>query len=110
MSRAATATRADWSACGDVETGDRVTVKAAISTASTAGWAAAGPGSPGSRLFDFEDTLRPDRIGDLLRLRDRRRVSTEQVAQAMLEWEHDMSPLVGQRFRVLALLNLTVNQ
>jgi hypothetical protein len=61
-------------------------------------------------LFDFQDALRPDRsatsfgyvIGGAFR--------PSNIAQTGLEWEHDMSPLVGQRFRILAFLNLTVNQ
>jgi len=91
-----------------IETGDPVTVKAAISTASTAGWAAAGPGSPGSRSSTSKTRFGPiDRRTSSAS--DRRRVSTEQRRAAMLEG-HDMSLWVGQRFRVLALLNLTVNQ
>ena len=61
-------------------------------------------------LYDLEDALRPDRrptsfgyvLGGAFR--------PSSVAQAMLEWEHDMNPLVGQRFRILALLNITVNK
>ncbi len=30
------------------------------------------------------------------------------VAEFRLEWEHDMNRLVGQRYRVLALINLLV--
>ena len=32
------------------------------------------------------------------------------VVEAMLEWEHDMNRLVGQRFRILALVNLLVTK
>jgi hypothetical protein len=61
-------------------------------------------------VYDWEDKLRPDRnatsfgyvIGGAFR--------PSPVAEAMVEWEHDMNRLVGQRFRILALLNLTVTK
>jgi len=61
-------------------------------------------------LFDFTDALRPDRSATSFGYVLGGAFRPSNVAQAMLEWEHDMSPLVGQRFRILALLNLTVNQ
>jgi hypothetical protein len=32
------------------------------------------------------------------------------MADVLLEWEHNMNRLVGQRFRVLALVNVVVNR
>jgi hypothetical protein len=61
-------------------------------------------------LYDWDDKLRPDRsatsfgyvIGGAFR--------PSPIAEAMVEWEHDMNRLVGQRFRIMALLNLTVTK
>jgi hypothetical protein len=61
-------------------------------------------------LYDWDDKLRPDRsatsfgyvIGGAFR--------PSPVVDAMIEWEHDMNRLVGQRFRILALVNLTVTK
>jgi len=61
-------------------------------------------------LYDFRDDLRPDRgatsfgyvIGGGFRPYDSTRL--------LLEWEHDMNRIVGQRYRILALLNLTVTR
>jgi hypothetical protein len=61
-------------------------------------------------LFDFEDVLRPDRSATSFGYVLGGAFRPSSVAQTGLEWEHDMSPLVGQRFRILAFLNLTVNQ
>jgi hypothetical protein len=59
-------------------------------------------------LYDFRDELRPDRgatsfayvLGGGFRPND--------TARLRLEWEHDVNRLVGQRYRILALLDLTV--
>jgi hypothetical protein len=61
-------------------------------------------------VFDFADALRPDRSATSFSYVLGVGFRPSQVAQTKLEWEHDMNPLVGQRFRILALLNLTVNQ
>jgi hypothetical protein len=61
-------------------------------------------------VYDFADNLRPDRnatsfgyvIGGAFR--------PSPVVEAALEWEHDMNRLVGQRFRILALVNLLVTK
>jgi hypothetical protein len=61
-------------------------------------------------VYDWDDKLRPDRnatsfgyvIGGAFR--------PSPVVDAMIEWEHDMNRLVGQRFRILALVNLTVTK
>lgn len=59
-------------------------------------------------LYDWEDPLRPERdatsFGYVLGAGYR----PDEVADLKLEWEHDMNRLVGQRFRVVALLNLRV--
>lgn len=59
-------------------------------------------------LYNWRDDLRPDRsaasagyvVGGMWR--------PSQSADVMLEWEHNTNKLVGQRFRVLALVNLVV--
>ncbi|HUR58025.1 MAG TPA: hypothetical protein VM029_09980, partial [Opitutaceae bacterium] len=32
------------------------------------------------------------------------------VLEALVEWEHDMNRLVGERYRILAIVNLTVTK
>ncbi len=59
-------------------------------------------------LYDWAEAMRPDRgalsfsyvLGATLR--------SSQIARASVEWEHDINRLVGQRYRVLALLELRV--
>ncbi len=59
-------------------------------------------------LYDWKDELRPDRqatsvsyvVGGGMRPLERTRLG--------LEWEHSMNQLVGQRYRVLATLDLSV--
>jgi len=61
-------------------------------------------------VFDWRDDLRPDRsatsvgyvVGGMWR--------PSQMADVLLEWEHNMNRLVGQRYRVLALVNVVVNR
>jgi hypothetical protein len=57
-------------------------------------------------LYDWDDPLRPDRsatsFGYVLGVGYRPMSS----ADLRIEWEHDMNRLVGQRFRVVALLNV----
>jgi hypothetical protein len=59
-------------------------------------------------LYDWADPLRPDRdatsFGYVLGFGYR----PAHVAKVRLEWEHDMNRLVGQRFRVVAMLDLLV--
>jgi hypothetical protein len=61
-------------------------------------------------LYDWKDNLRPDRsatsFGYVLGVGFR----PNRVARALVEFEHDMNSLVGQRFRLLALLNITVGK
>jgi len=61
-------------------------------------------------VYDWEDKLRPRSQRNVFWLRHRWRVSTEPGRRSDVEWEHDMNRLVGQRFRILALLNLTVTK
>jgi hypothetical protein len=61
-------------------------------------------------LFDWRDELRPDRsatsvgyvVGGIWR--------PGPMADVLLEWEHNMNRLVGQRYRVLAVVNVAVNR
>ncbi|AUX22113.1 hypothetical protein SOCEGT47_026140 [Sorangium cellulosum] len=59
-------------------------------------------------LYNWEDPLRPDRgatsFGYVLGAGYR----PGEIADFKLEWEHDMNRLVGQRFRVVGLVNLRV--
>jgi len=59
-------------------------------------------------LYDWEDPMRPDRdatsFGYVLGAGYR----PGEMADLRLEWEHDMNRLVGQRFRVVGLVNLRV--
>lgn len=59
-------------------------------------------------LYGWHDPMRPDRdatsFGYVLTTAFR----PMRVAEFRLEWEHDMNRLVGQRYRVLALINLLV--
>ena len=61
-------------------------------------------------LFDWQDPLRPDRdatsFGYVLGAGYR----PLEYADLHLEWEHDMNRLVGQRFRVVAMVNLQVGR
>ncbi|MFW5739578.1 MAG: hypothetical protein ACOC1F_04365 [Myxococcota bacterium] len=61
-------------------------------------------------LYDWRDELRPDRSATSFGyvLGGGFRVGDETMAR--LEWEHDTNELVGQRYRVLASLQLLVNR
>jgi hypothetical protein len=61
-------------------------------------------------VYDWVDDLRPDRNATSFAYTIGGAFRPSPVAEAMLEWEHDMNRLVGQRFRVLAVLNLTVTK
>ena len=61
-------------------------------------------------LYEWSDVLRPDRsatsFGYVLGLG----IHPSSVASGRVEWEHDMNRLVGNRFRLLALLNVAVSR
>jgi hypothetical protein len=57
-------------------------------------------------LYDWSDPLRPDRDATSFGYVLGAGVRPVQSADLRLEWEHDMNRLVGQRFRIVALLNL----
>jgi len=57
-------------------------------------------------LYDWDDPLRPDRGATSFGYVLGAGVRPVQQADLRLEWEHDMNRLVGQRFRIVALLNL----
>jgi hypothetical protein len=61
-------------------------------------------------LYNWKDNLRPDRattsFGYVLGVG----FQPNKVARALVEFEHDMNSLVGQRFRLLALLNIRVGK
>lgn len=59
-------------------------------------------------LYDWEDPLRPDRDATSFGYVLGAGYKPSEVADFKLEWEHDMNRLVGQRFRVVGLLNLRV--
>ncbi|HKQ71526.1 MAG TPA: hypothetical protein VJT73_19410, partial [Polyangiaceae bacterium] len=61
-------------------------------------------------LFDWSDGLRPDRDATSFGYVIGGGFRPSPVAQALIEWEHDMNRIVGQRFRILAVLNLTVTK
>ncbi|HEU4532864.1 MAG TPA: hypothetical protein VFS00_02055, partial [Polyangiaceae bacterium] len=61
-------------------------------------------------LYEWKDDLRPDRdatsVGYVLGGGWR----PAEYADARVEWEHNANRLVGQRYRVVALLNLWVTK
>ncbi|MGK3964380.1 hypothetical protein WMF38_09415 [Sorangium sp. So ce118] len=59
-------------------------------------------------LYDWEDPLRPDRSATSFGYVLGAGYRPGEVADFKLEWEHDMNRLVGQRFRVVGLVNLRV--
>jgi hypothetical protein len=61
-------------------------------------------------LYDFTDALRPDRNATSFGYVVGGGFQPSPVLQARVEWEHDISRLVGQRFRLLAVVNLTVGK
>jgi hypothetical protein len=61
-------------------------------------------------LFDWRDDLRPDRSATSFGYVLGGAWRPSPKAEMMLEWEHNMNHLVGQRFRVLALVNLLVTR
>jgi hypothetical protein len=61
-------------------------------------------------VYDWDDNLRPDRAATSFAYVLGGGFRPSEVMQAMLEWEHDMDRLVGQRYRILAVLNLKVGK
>jgi len=57
-------------------------------------------------VYNWDDPLRPDRGATSFGYVLGAGVRPVKQADVKLEWEHDMNRLVGQRFRVLAVLNL----
>ncbi|HEY4116826.1 MAG TPA: hypothetical protein VGM56_03170 [Byssovorax sp.] len=61
-------------------------------------------------LYDWDDTLRPDRSATSFAYVLAAAFKPASVANFRVEWEHDMNRLVGQRYRVVGLMNLRVLQ
>ncbi len=61
-------------------------------------------------LYDWADVLRPDRNATSFGYVLAGGFKPASVADFRLEWEHDMNRLVGQRYRIVGLLNLKVLQ
>jgi hypothetical protein len=61
-------------------------------------------------VFDWRDDLRPDRSATSVGYVVGGMWKPGPMADVLLEWEHNMNRLVGQRFRVLALVNVVVNR
>lgn len=61
-------------------------------------------------VFDWRDDLRPDRSATSVGYVVGGMWKPSPMADVLLEWEHNTNKLVGQRFRVLALVNFVVNR
>jgi hypothetical protein len=61
-------------------------------------------------LYDWQDNLRPDRDATSFAYVLGGGFRPSAVVDALLEWEHDMNRLVGQRYRILAIVNLAVTK
>ena len=61
-------------------------------------------------LYDWQDNLRADRNATSFAYVLGGGFRPSRVLDALLEWEHDMNRLVGQRYRILAIVNLTVTK
>jgi hypothetical protein len=61
-------------------------------------------------LFDWQDDLRPDRSATSFAYVLGGGFRPNRVLEALVEWEHDMNRLVGQRYRLLAVVSLTVTK
>jgi hypothetical protein len=61
-------------------------------------------------LFDWNDELRPGRDATSFAYVLGGGFRPSRTVQALLEWEHDTNRLVGQRYRLLAVVNLTVTK
>jgi hypothetical protein len=61
-------------------------------------------------VYDWDDKLRPDRGATSFAYVLGGGFQPSPVLGARVEWEHDMDRLVGQRYRILAMLNLRIGQ
>jgi hypothetical protein len=61
-------------------------------------------------LFDWKDNLRAERDATSFAYVLGAGFRPSRVVDAFLEWEHDMNRLVGQRYRILAVVNLSVTK
>jgi hypothetical protein len=61
-------------------------------------------------LYDWKDNLRAERDATSFAYVLGGGFRPSRVLEALLEWEHDMNRLVGQRYRILAVVNLTVTK
>ena len=61
-------------------------------------------------LFDWQDNLRADRSATSFAYVLGGGFRPSPVLEALVEWEHDMNRLVGQRYRLLAIVSLTVTK
>jgi hypothetical protein len=61
-------------------------------------------------LFDWRDELRPDRSATSVGYVIGGAWRPAELAEIMLEFEHNMNRLVGQRYRLLAVVNLRVGK
>jgi hypothetical protein len=61
-------------------------------------------------LYDWADVLRPDRNATSFGYVLAGGFKPASVADFRLEWEHDMNRLIGQRYRIVGLVNLKVLQ
>ncbi|MFO0591895.1 MAG: hypothetical protein U0441_30390 [Polyangiaceae bacterium] len=59
-------------------------------------------------LYDWDDPMRPERGATSFGYVLGAGFKPGNVADLRVEWEHDMNRLVGQRFRIIGLLNLWV--
>ncbi len=59
-------------------------------------------------VYDWDDPLRPDRSATSFGYVLGAGFRPGSIADVRVEWEHDMNRLVGQRFRIVGLLNLWV--
>ena len=69
-------------------------------------WSAEARGS----IFDWKDELRPDRSATSVGYVLGGGFRPGEAANFMLQWEHNMNHLVGQRYRILAMLDLRVGK
>ena len=61
-------------------------------------------------LYDWKDNLRAGRDATSFAYVLGGGFRPSPVLEALLEWEHDMNRLVGQRYRILAIVNLAVTK
>ncbi len=59
-------------------------------------------------LYDWDDPMRPDRSATSFGYVLGAGFKPGSIADLRVEWEHDVNRLVGQRFRIVGLLNLWV--